>query len=96
MLLAGHCRHSDPGWTAPPIRPDMIFGKDNKITHSVAFAFGDRRLTLIKAALAPTPDTRTSIHFTRCRMSTFDMFYLGLVVAAFLVFAIVLAYYSHR
>jgi hypothetical protein len=20
--------HSDPGWTAPPIRPDMIFGKD--------------------------------------------------------------------
>jgi len=21
-------RHSDPGWTAPPIRPDMIFGKD--------------------------------------------------------------------
>jgi hypothetical protein len=24
-----HCRHSDPGWTAPLIRPDMIFGKDN-------------------------------------------------------------------
>ena len=23
-----HCRHSDPGWTAPPIPPDMIFGKD--------------------------------------------------------------------
>ena len=23
-----HCRHSDPGWTAPSIRPDMIFGKD--------------------------------------------------------------------
>ena len=23
-----HCRHSDPGWTASPIRPDMIFGKD--------------------------------------------------------------------
>jgi transposase InsO family protein len=23
-----HCRHSDPGWTAPPIRPDMIFGKN--------------------------------------------------------------------
>jgi hypothetical protein len=23
-----HCRHSDPGWIAPPIRPDMIFGKD--------------------------------------------------------------------
>ena len=22
-------RHSDPGWTAPPIRPDMIFGKDS-------------------------------------------------------------------
>jgi hypothetical protein len=23
-----HCRYSDPGWIAPPIRPDMIFGKD--------------------------------------------------------------------
>ena len=23
-----HCHHSHPGWTAPPIRPDMIFGKD--------------------------------------------------------------------
>ena len=23
-----HCRHSDLGWTAPPIRPDIIFGKD--------------------------------------------------------------------
>ena len=23
-----HCRDSDPGWTAPPMRPDMIFGKD--------------------------------------------------------------------
>jgi hypothetical protein len=22
------CRHSDLGWTASPIRPDMIFGKD--------------------------------------------------------------------
>jgi|GEM_PF-6321517 len=26
--LRRYCRHSDPGWTAPPIRPDMIFGKD--------------------------------------------------------------------
>ncbi len=25
-----HCRHSDPRWTAPPIRPDMIFGKDRR------------------------------------------------------------------
>jgi len=25
-----HCRCSDPGWTAPPIRPDMIFGKDSQ------------------------------------------------------------------
>ena len=24
-----HLRHSDLGWTAPPIRPDIIFGKDN-------------------------------------------------------------------
>src|SRR6476661_8318884 len=23
-----HCHHFHPGWTAPPIRPDMIFGKD--------------------------------------------------------------------
>ena len=29
-------------------------------------------------------------------MSTVDMFYLGLVLAAFLGFAVVLAYYSHR
>src|SRR5450759_5024457 len=24
-----HCRHSDLGWAASPIRPDMIFGKDS-------------------------------------------------------------------
>jgi hypothetical protein len=29
-------------------------------------------------------------------MSTVDMFYLGLVLAAFLGFAVALAYYSHR
>jgi len=29
-------------------------------------------------------------------MNTFDMFYLALVVAAFLGFAVALAYYSHR
>ena len=29
-------------------------------------------------------------------MSTVDMFYLRLVVAAFLGFAVALAYYSHR
>ena len=27
-----HCRHSDLGWTASPIRPDMIFGKDNTLS----------------------------------------------------------------
>jgi hypothetical protein len=25
-----HCHHSDPGWAAPSIRPDMIFGKDSQ------------------------------------------------------------------
>jgi hypothetical protein len=29
-------------------------------------------------------------------MSTVDMFYLGLVLAAFLGFAVALGYYSHR
>ena len=29
-------------------------------------------------------------------MNAFDMFYLALVVAAFLGFAVALAYYSHR
>jgi hypothetical protein len=29
-------------------------------------------------------------------MSTVDMFYLGLVLVAFLGFAVALAYYSHR
>ena len=29
-------------------------------------------------------------------MSTVDMFYLGLVLAAFLGFAVALAYYSYR
>jgi hypothetical protein len=29
-------------------------------------------------------------------MSAFEMFYLGLVLAAFIGFAAVLAYYSHR
>jgi hypothetical protein len=28
-MIWRHCRHSDPGWIAPPIRPDMIFGKDS-------------------------------------------------------------------
>lgn len=69
---------------------------NRRIPHSVAFAFGGRRLTLIKAALAPTPDARTSIHSRGADMSTVDMFYLGLVVAAFLGFAVALAYYSHR
>ena len=26
--ISRYRRHSDPGWTAPPIRPDVIFGKD--------------------------------------------------------------------
>src|SRR4029079_3735080 len=25
-----HCHHFHPGWAAPPIRPDMIFGKDRQ------------------------------------------------------------------
>jgi hypothetical protein len=29
-------------------------------------------------------------------MSAFEMFYLGLVLAAFIGFAVALAYYSHR
>src|ERR671918_704260 len=29
-----HCRHADPGWTAPSIRPDMIFGKDSAGNHA--------------------------------------------------------------
>ena len=29
-------------------------------------------------------------------MSSVEMFYLGLVLAAFISFAVVLAYYSHR
>ena len=28
IALWRHCQHSHPGWTAPSIRPDMIFGKD--------------------------------------------------------------------
>jgi hypothetical protein len=53
-------------------------------------------LTLIKATLAPVPDARTSIHSRGAGMSTVDMFYLGLVLVAFLGFAVALAYYSHR
>jgi hypothetical protein len=55
-----------------------------------------RSLTLIKATLAPVPDARTSIHSRGAGMSTVDMFYLGLVLVAFLGFAVALAYYSHR
>jgi hypothetical protein len=53
-------------------------------------------LTLIKAALTPAPDARISIHSRGAGMSTVDMFYLGLVLTAFLVFVVALAYYSHR
>src|ERR1035437_2913493 len=28
-----HCRHSDLGWAASPIRPDMIFGPEVEIVH---------------------------------------------------------------
>jgi hypothetical protein len=31
-----HCRHSDPGWTAPPICSDMIFGKDKTPTRVIS------------------------------------------------------------
>jgi len=39
---------------------------------------------------------RTSIHARGVIMSFVDIFYLGLVLAAFLGFALALAYYSHR
>ena len=53
-------------------------------------------LTLIKAALAPAPDTRASDPFTRCRHEYSRYVLSGLVLAAFLGFAVALAYYSHR
>ena len=53
-------------------------------------------LTLIKAARRPRPILAPLIHSRDAGMSTVDMFYLGLVLAAFLGFAVALAYYSHR
>src|SRR4051794_7099652 len=41
-----HCRHSDPGWTAPPIRPDMIFGRDRSGNWLGRFFLAHRRLRL--------------------------------------------------
>ena len=29
LTIWRHCRHSDLGWTALPICPNMIFGKDS-------------------------------------------------------------------
>ena len=37
-----HCHHSHPGWTAPPIRPDMIFGKDRANNPLGALVFCDK------------------------------------------------------
>ena len=52
-------------------------------------------LTLIKAALAPAPETRVD-PFTRCRHEYSRYVLSGVVLAAFLGFAVALAYYSHR
>jgi hypothetical protein len=45
---------------------------------------------------APRPMLAPLIHSRGADMSTVDMFYLGLVLAAFLGFAVALAYYSHQ
>ena len=37
-----HCRHSDLGWATSPIRPDMIFGKDNLVLEFVRVADVDK------------------------------------------------------
>ena len=53
-------------------------------------------LTLIKGRWRPRPILAPLILSRDAGMSTVDMFYLGLVLAAFLGFAVALAYYSHR
>jgi hypothetical protein len=67
--------------------------------HGANQAFRDessRSLTLIKAVMTSASDARTSIHSRGAGMSAVDMFYLGLVLTAFVVFAVALAYYSLR
>ena len=56
----------------------------------------DRILTLIKAGRARPFHASHLNSSARCRMSSVDLFYLGLVLAAFFGFAVALAYYSHR
>jgi len=53
-------------------------------------------LTLIKAGRARAFHASHLNSSARCRMSSVDLFYLGLVLAAFFGFAVALAYYSHR
>jgi hypothetical protein len=53
-------------------------------------------LTPIKAARDAAIDARTSIHSRGAVMSSVAVFYLGVVLFAFVGFAVSLAYYSHR
>ena len=51
-----HCRNSDPGWAASPIRPDMIFGKDRRADCRLAkWHFG--RVFRVAASGGPRPRT---------------------------------------
>jgi hypothetical protein len=53
-------------------------------------------LTLVKAARDAVIDACASIHSRSAVMSSVDIFYLGVVLFAFIGFAVSLAYYSHR
>jgi hypothetical protein len=53
-------------------------------------------LTLIKAGRVRPSHAQHLNSSARCRMSSVDLFYLGVVLAAFFGFAVALAYYSHR
>ena len=65
-----HCRRSDPGWTAPPIRPDMIFGKD-KISFSLAADELNHRLGLcVWARFSGGPDDCQKL-FSSCRVDLY-------------------------
>src|SRR6476659_9259852 len=47
-----HPRHSDPGWTAPPIRPDIIFGRDSRQNAVRDVGAEHIKVAVLKAALA--------------------------------------------
>lgn len=53
-------------------------------------------MTSIKAVRTAPSQTSPSIDSRGAVMSSVDIFYLGLVLVAFIGFAVVLAYYSHR